>query len=42
MTKNLFNKLYEILTSTEEVDVEEQEQQLSSDIDAHRTVLNVR
>ncbi len=38
MTGNLFNQLYEILTSTEEIDLEEQ----LSDVDIHRTILNVK
>lgn len=38
MTGNLFNQLYEILTSTEEIDLEEQ----LVDVDIHRTILNVK
>ena len=39
MTGNLFNELYEILTSTDEINLEEQP---SSDIDVNRSVLNVK
>ncbi|CAF2797718.1 unnamed protein product [Rotaria sp. Silwood2] len=39
-TGNLFEQLYKILTSTEEIDVDEQQQ--SSNIDINRSTLNIR
>ena len=39
MTGNLFNELYEILTSTEEIEIDEQ---LSVEMDINRSTLNVR
>ncbi|CAF2390913.1 unnamed protein product [Rotaria sp. Silwood2] len=39
-TGNLFEQLYKILTSTEEIDVDEQQQ--SSNIDFNRSTLNIR
>jgi hypothetical protein len=41
ITGNLFNQLYEILTSTEEIDLDEQQQQ-PPDVDINRSTLNVR
>jgi hypothetical protein len=38
ITGNLFNQLYEILTSTKETDLEEE----LSDVDVQRTILNVK
>ncbi|CAF4815194.1 unnamed protein product, partial [Rotaria sp. Silwood1] len=40
-TGNLFNELHEILINTEEIDVNEQQQQ-SSTIDINRSTLNIR
>jgi len=40
LTGNLFNQLYEILTSTKEIDLDEQQQ--SSDTEINRSILNVR